>query len=483
MKRDRPGGGFWPRFLFAWFCPGRTAVLAVVITAGSSLPVAAQNLPGNGLMALSYSGQFVITGPRAKSRLPDQPEVKTNASLVVLEPALLSVSAERVKQSLYRLLGLGSDQGRADKIYVALHAAQGTDENVNVLIRPIDRNWSYIVQLPDVVASSRYMRGMTGVLLLELANRQAPVDGHSAEIPPWLIEGLARQLAQNELARVVLTEPVESLDEPRRGRRPAQEHELDPLAAARRLLRDHPALTGDQLNWPTAAQLDGEDGGVYAASAQLLVAELLKLDDGPACLRRMIELLPQEYNWQTAFQAAFHDHFARPLDLEKWWALQVVSFLSHDPGPAWTPAYSAGRLDELLQVPVAVRAASNSLPSHVAVPLQAVVKDFTAVHQVEILEPRLRDLRLAELRMAPRFIALTDAYCRVLAEYLGERLEPAPRAVYVHHAASAPARLGAREFARRLDALDTRRRALESALAGRPGFLEETAFAGHRAAR
>ena len=94
------------------------------------------------------------------------------------------------------------------------------------------------------------------------------------------------------------------------------------------------------MSWPDEAQLSGADGGVYRASAQLFVNELLELKDGPAHLRAMLATLPEFYNWQTAFQSAFREDFPRPLDVEKWWALQVVNFVARDPGPAWTPAVS-----------------------------------------------------------------------------------------------------------------------------------------------
>ena len=37
-----------------------------------------------------------------------------------------------------------------------------------------------------------------------------------------------------------------------------------------------PALTFEELSWPTDAQVSGADGGVYRASAQLFVNDLLK---------------------------------------------------------------------------------------------------------------------------------------------------------------------------------------------------------------
>ena len=443
------------------------AALVLAITVDP--PAIAQSARGDGTLAFSVSGQFIVTGSAGKSPLLELPAVTTNANFVHLEPAVLSVSAERIKKSLYRLLGIPSVRTWQGPVYLVLRPALWTDENVTVVSRPIDQAWSYYVQLPNVVLADRYLRGLTGALLLEYANRQAAADGHSAEIPDWLIDGLARQMQQDELAGVLLSAPDPSVNDLHPARSPARELDLDPLAKARQVLRRHQALTIDQLDWPGAAQLTGMDDGVYQASAQLFVAELLKLPDGPALLRQMLARLPQCQNWQTAFQKTYQQQFARPLDLEKWWALTVVGFLSHDPGPSWTPGFSAGLLNHLLTVPVEVRASSNSLPGHAEIPLQAVVRQFKPERQVAIFEAHLHDLRLAQLRMAPQFIALTDAYCHTLAAYLGERLDPAPRSTAAHRAPAASVRLNTRQFVKTLDVLDARRRTLEAA--AQPGLV------------
>ena len=441
-----------------------SSFLLLLLTILAPARVSAQTLPGGDQLALSYSGQFVITGSADKSPLASLPAVTTNAAFVRLEPAVLSVSAERIKQSLYRLLGYSSIHNWQGKVYLNLHPALWTDENVTVMARPIDHSWSYHVQLPDVVQTDRYLRGLTGALLLELANRQSAADGHCADVPVWLIDGLSRQLLQDELAKVVVSVPDSPMDQHSQVRGAAQQRDLDSQAAARQVLRRHSALTYDQLCWPTDAQLAGRDGGVYHASAQVFVAELLKLKDGPARLRHLLEILPQNYNWQTAFQSAFREEFPAPLDLEKWWALTAIDFLARDPGPAWTPSYSAQILNELLQVPVAVRVSSNALPTHATIPLQAVVRDFKMAQQFEMLGARLRELRLAQFRMARQFIALNNEYCQVIAGYLGERLEPAPRSSSVHHPVPTPVPMKPREFVRRLNALDARRQIVEAAV-------------------
>jgi hypothetical protein len=78
------------------------------------------------------------------------------------------------------------------------------------------------------------------------------------------------------------------------------------------------------LSWPAAEQLVGERGELYRSSAQLFVHQLLNLPEGAACMRTMLEQLPLYYNWQFAFLHAFHELFPQPVDVEKWWSLQLV---------------------------------------------------------------------------------------------------------------------------------------------------------------
>jgi hypothetical protein len=242
----------------------------------------------------------------------------------------------------------------------------------------------------------------------------------------------------------------------------ATERGIDPLAYARRVLRDQPALTFEQLCWPTDAQVSGTDGGVYRASAQLFVNELLKLKNGPAQLRAMLPLSSRYYNWQTAFQDAFRADFAQPLDVEKWWELQVINFAAHSPGPAWTPAVSREKLDQILSVAVDFRTASNALPTHAEVSLQAVIRNFDSTRQMAILQIKMRDFELAQFRMARPLAALTAEYRDALADYLGERRETAPAPHFGKLPLAALQKASAPDTLTKLDALDAQRRAIES---------------------
>jgi hypothetical protein len=353
----------------------------------------------------------------------------------------------------------------AGKIYLALHPAQSTDETVTIVSRRAADGWEYQVQLPDVLSRTRFVRALTGALLLQSANRNA--HDRSAEVPAWLVDGLSQELLATAWQQIILSSSARLVDGQPTTRTVLNTRGLDSLAGPRNVLRDHAALTFAQLNWPTGAQLSGVDDGVYRASAQLFVDDLLELRDGPAHLRAMLETLPQFYNWQTAFQSAFREYFPRPLDVEKWWALQVVNFVAHDPGPAWTPAVSRARLDEILSVPVEMRTASNALPAHAEISFQAVLRNFDRPRQVEILQPKLRDLELAQLRMAASFAVLVDGYHRALADYLN----PVKRRIPVPHFGKHPpvvsSQVAVADTVKKLDALDAQRRAIETGL--KPG--------------
>ena len=423
--------------------------------------------------ARSVSGQFIVTGVPSRpvgSRLAAMPEIATNTDFVRLEPALLAVSAERIKVLLGRelnpeLRGLDLPPPPPGKIFLALHPAQSTDEGVTIVSRCSPGGWDYQVRLPDVLSRTRYLRAMTGVLLLESANRDTRA--RSAEIPAWLTDGLSQELLATVWQEIILSSPNKVMNGPPVSRTVKTARGMDSLAGARRVLRDHAALTFEQLSWPTDAQLAGDDGGVYRASTQLFVNELLALKNGPAHLRAMLETLPKFYNWQMAFQAAFRENFPRPLDVEKWWAVQVVSFVARNPGPAWTPAVSRDKLDEILSVPVKMRTASNALPAHAGISLQAVIRNFDRARQVAILQTKLRDLELSQLRMAAPFAVLTGEYRRAIADYLGSGQHTSPVLRWVKHPFTSSSKTIMNGTLRKLDALDAQRRAIESAI--KPG--------------
>ncbi|HEX3856182.1 MAG TPA: hypothetical protein VHY30_02665 [Verrucomicrobiae bacterium] len=425
-----------------------------------SLHACAQFSPPGQNSARSISGQFIVNGTAQFSPLASSPRIAADTNLVRLEPALLAVSAERVKQLLWHRLEIKTDIPWRGQVFFALHPARSTDEDITIFSRHSADGWNYQVQLPDVLSRTRLAQALTGVLLLEFANRNA--SAHSAEIPAWLTDGLSQQLLAAGSPEFILSSPDKVVNGLPATRIDLTERSVDSLAAARRVLKNSAMLTFEELSWPTDAQLNGGDGGIYPASAQVFTDALLDLKNGPANLRAMLETLPQFYNWQLAFQSAFRAAFPRPLDLEKWWALQVVSFAAHDPGPGWTPMVSREKLDEILSVPVELRTASNSLPAHAEISLQAVIRNLDAARQAEILQTKLRDLGLAQLRVAPQFAALTDGYRRAIGGYLGELHVTTSASGRNGHASAMLKRTSTRDTLKKLDALDAQRRTIES---------------------
>ena len=328
-----------------------------------------------------------------------------------------------------------------------------------IVAEPFLQRWNCRVELPDVTIRPRLIRALTAALLLENANRHLVTPEKPAEIPSWLADGLAQEILADEGEKMILAAPGKTPNGVSESRIDRTERARDVLTEACKTLHNADALTFEQLSWPSPEQLSGADNGAYRATAQLFVHSLLGLKDGPAKLRRMLAQLSDCENWQTAFLRSFSENFARPLDVEKWWSLRVVSYVARDPGPVWTPAVSYQRLNELLAVPVDIRTSSNALPQHMEISLQTAVRSFDAAQQATVLPVKLRDFELAKFRFAPEFAALAEGYRSALADFLGENKSLPPgnlaRAAAKYHKA------GKAETIRRLDGLDTRRRELE----------------------
>jgi hypothetical protein len=407
--------------------------------------------PSAPTVASSVSGQFVVTVEPENFPYYHHPETGTNADFVRLDAPFLVVSVERFKAVLGRELALAPNAPWSGKISLNLHAARTTNETVAIVSQPLVRHWNYRLELPDLLTRNRYARAISAVLLLEQANRHADAGRQAAALPPWLTDGLAMHILEADNGAAVVSEPTKNFAGLIQTRTDEQRHHLDALARARRVLQNSPALTFDQLSWPTDAQADGADGGVYLASAQLFVHELLELKNGAGKLRAMLAQLPACANWQTAFFAAFHEDFQRPLDAEKWWSLRVVNFAAREPGPQWIATVSRKKLDAILAVPVAVRYATNELPVRAEISLQAAVQNFAPPRRTEILQTKLRDLELVQLRLAPPLAALADGYRTALAEFLG---------VAGKRASGRHLQADTEGLIRRLDDLDARRRDL-----------------------
>jgi hypothetical protein len=406
------------------------------------------------LTARSLSGQFTVNdartmpSPAALGRF-----VATNASFIRLEPALVSISCERIKQLLNRELE-APDAWRG-KVFLVLYAAQSTNDNVLISSERFGRGWQYRVALPDILTRTRYVTALTQILLLEMANRDA--GDRSAELPPWLVQGFSRQLLASSEQEIILPPPGRSAAVA--GPLPAAVvvgKKENPLKEAHRVLSTHSPLSFEELSWPDEHSLTGEAGEAFVCSSQVFVDGLLRLKDGKASMRQMLASLPQFYNWQLAFLRAYQACFQRPLDVEKWWAVRLTHFSGRQlVAETWSADDSWGKLDEIIRSAVLMsNSASNSLPEYKEVTLQNIVRDYERESQTQALQEKLAQLQVLRLRLATNALPLLDQYRFTLEKFLQDRDKTG---LPIPFRREAVRRKVVEETVKELDSLDSRR--------------------------
>jgi hypothetical protein len=443
------------------------AILVLLVVFGFCCGAFAQLLPFETDSARSMSGQFVVRTANGISKLPSTasstPASDGNDETITLSPSLAAVSCERIKQAVWRELELSGNWG--GKILITLRPARGSNDTVTVVCSRFNNGWNYQMDMPQTVTKRRFMRAIVQTLLLEFANRNG--GRRSAEIPHWLSEGIVQTLLSGSETELMPPPPEKSVNGVMITRSiiekskisPVDGSMIEPLDAARGILSENPPLSVKQISWPTDQQLTGMDGGVYEKSAQLFTTELMRLDDGPSCFRTMLAELAGCYNWQTAFFRAFKSHFTDLLDLEKWWALQMVYFTGHDPMHRLTLEESRQKLDEALIVTAQLRRQASELPVPTDVPLQTVIKEWDFASQKIVLYENVTALDRLRFHVAPELTDLVSDYHRTLAGYLDQRTKAsyAQTSTRFHGLTVASA---VWDTVRKLDKLDRQRAAL-----------------------
>ena len=400
----------------------------------------------------SASGQFTIIDRRS-GLPPALPASSKDKGFFDLEPRLLAVSGERIKGALNSELGTQA-QWRG-KINLTISPAGNSSDDYSVNVERFRNSWRYHVNLPQRVEQTMYVRTVVQALLLELANRQT--SERSADVPFWLVEGLTQKLLVVRHKELILTPPGHSIRGVSIDPTMFESSDNDWLEKARRVLRERPPMTLEELSWPRAEEFGGPNGEAFRCSAQLFVTELLRLKGGRDSLREMITGLASCYNWQTAFLRAFETQFPNQLALEKWWALQVTYFVGRNPQQLWTSEESFRKLDEVLHTSVSIRRGTTDLPTRADVSLQAIIREWDTLRQLTTFRSKLRELDLARTRVSPEFTALADEYLRVVNQYVKERERSS--AIYANlNSMPSGKRKAALETIQELDRLDVTRR-------------------------
>ncbi|MEY2408895.1 MAG: hypothetical protein QOF48_1565 [Verrucomicrobiota bacterium] len=395
--------------------------------------------------ARSTSGQFIVRGipqgtPRSR---PGDADV----SYLRLDPMLTAVSLERIKQNVHAALNL-PDKWRG-LITVTTFPAREDDAAVRVTSVHYADGWGYGVELPEVLDKARFVRCAVGVLLAEFANRNALA--RESELPPWLAEGLAAQL-DSTIATTLALEP---------GKLSLSEARGDPLRKSRELIRQRGALTFSQLSLPGDSELSDANRDLYRACSHVLVHELLRLRDGRESLRDMLEQLPAHLNWQAAFLRAFHNHFPRLIEADKWYMLAATHISERDALSVWPLETSFAQLDDLLATSVQVRTSTNDLPILAQVKLQRIISEWEPAVQTPVLEQKLAQFEVLRRRAAAALVDIVTEYELVVGSCARGRVSKA-RNGKPRFSANSPALV--REALKRLDQLDRRLQALRNQL-------------------
>jgi hypothetical protein len=436
----------------------------LVWNSAHALPGAAPQIP-----ARSFSGQFVVYTAKSGPRSLPMAALARNTNYVALDQNLLAISSERIKQKLTDELGISS--AWRGKVYLNLRPARSADDTVTIISQRDNRGWNYRVDIPDVLHRGRFMCGLVDVLLIEIANRNA--GSHSAEIPAWMAEGFARDLRSFDELELILATPSGTINGLNMSSQTVSARFTTPIEKAKQSLSGRSPLTFEQLSWPFEGGLDAEAAAVYGGSAQLFFDSLLRLPDGPACFRKMLDALPGCYNWQIAFFAGFQPHFQSALEVEKWWALQGVQISQRQDSLAWTEDQTWRKLDEIIRSPVGVRTSETNLPTYSEVSLQTIIREWDRVQQNAQLQRKLRELGLLRPRVAPGFEKLVDDYRGVIQWYLKKRADNGLLSMLRRQNGPASDRVTA-QAVRQLDALDSRLAAMRPLPAPPPSSVTLT---------
>lgn len=385
---------------------------------------------------------FLLTAP--------PPSPSAEADKITLEPALLVVSCERLKDALLFELAMRDEwQG---SVSLLIDSGRTADQEPSLTAIRHPSGWGYELALPKTIKTEILVRAVIETLLVEIANRGA--GNKSAEIPLWLAEGMSAHLQAYSLPMFAIQPNVQGAN----GR-----VTIDGSDVVRARLREHTPLSFQELSWPEPDDLKGAHGALYRSCAQLFVENLLEMKDGRICFRRMLQEMPAHLNWQTAFLLGFHGHFEQLLDVEKWWSLNCVAFNGGDAVP-WTGEQCWRKLQDALDVPVEVHLDPSRLPTEARLTLQEIITEWDGADVQRALQRTLQDLQLLHWRGGREVRPLVDQYLTILTTYSSEN-QAALRLAAVKKNPPHHLRVLQKETVKNLNALDQKRESLRARFA------------------
>ncbi|MBI5802785.1 MAG: hypothetical protein HZA92_18940 [Verrucomicrobia bacterium] len=429
-------------------CPAksRRALLKAALVCGLVMGwtvacLSAQPLvPSQGLMVLhSRSDQFVVLGALPGSALgpPSLSLIETNH--LQMDPTLLVLTCERVKTVLLHELGLSDTW--SGRIQINVRGGLRPTEPVVIESHWNPGGWRYQIVVPGQLERTRLMRALTRALLLEVANR-GNTSQRPAEIPLWLEEGLAKHLLA--LHGDSLIPEIRTLTSVMQAAHP------DVFTEARRQLRGRHLVSFADLCMARPDQFNAEQWEAFRCTAQLLVAELLYLPEGRACLQGFLRQLPGYLNSQIALLRGYAPHFQTMLDAEKWWAVVWMNFTGRERLMRFSVDHGLRQIEEILAPAIAVRLGTNAVPGRKELPLREVIANTDFAQHEQAVALATQQLQLLQVTAPVELARLISDHRQALLTYLRRRTEYSSKT----SSKGADAKLATKEVLERLDMLE-----------------------------
>jgi len=388
-----------------------------------------------GEIVQSQSQRFAIYAPRKAIVTGKVPE-----GAVVVEPQLLAITAERVRQAVAIQIPAMNSGGQKIHLHLMDQIGDGT---IGIVSTRYNDGWNYRLAIPVVVEETRLVRALVQVLLMEYSQR---VGQKPAELPAWAVEGVTQQIFHSVGPTLVV-----------------ERHSVgweatvsDLAGATRRMMRTNTAPSFHDLTTLAPPPPGAPAEGFYQSCTHLLTLSLLQAPNGKQKFAAFLQMLPLTWNWQTAFRQAFG--FEKMLDVEKWWALVTVEFTTRDQRQAWSPPVSLQRLEELLATRMQWRASQNALPENRDVDLGTLIRDIEWSLQRTALTEKISQLGYTAPHLAPQVGALAVEYRKVLDRYVRERERPSKSSLRMTPEALQQKLVS--DTIRRIEALDAKRKGM-----------------------
>ena len=413
-------------------CDWRRAVLAGVLlfSAGAT----GQDVTLDRIRVESRTQQFVVHGPSSETVTPES----SGSRYVRVTPYSLAIICSRIRAAFNEQIGL-EDRWK-HRVHVVINPLLASDSDVLVAASRLLNGWVYRIEMPQRIAKEKLARSVVRTLLQEYADRST--EGRSAAIPLWVTEGTTQQVLRS--AATPLFPPVKERSaiafergdqaggrvEVRLVENPDAEPFVfsgsryeEPLKVVKEALGRFEAMTFADFGVAEEKRLSGDEWTLFQACSHLFVARLLELPKGRTAFQGMLGESSNFLNWQLAFLKGFEAHFTTPLDVEKWWSLQIFNMSPPDLETRLGNLAGLARLDAVLDSSVTVRTGegegesteSDQFPLQVMMDLVDYADQRAAIMEIVLRLRRLRWLLSDDL------IKLTDDYARELNEYIARR--------------------------------------------------------------